>query len=74
MGVKTWLEAWPVDRQLTGADPLSRGAAVRSGATANLQPRTSTADRVDPRYVVEPQRARLEQRAANGASHASQPR
>ena len=46
MGVKTWLEEWPVYRQLTGTDPLGRGAAVVSGATAALEPRTTTADRV----------------------------
>jgi len=42
---KTFL-AWPVVRQLTGDDPLGRGAAVRSARTAGLQPRTKTADRV----------------------------
>jgi formate dehydrogenase major subunit len=48
MGVKTWLGSWPVYRQLTGDDPLGRGAAVRSAATEALAPRTSTADRVVP--------------------------
>ena len=37
---------WPVLRQLTGRDGLGRGAAVRSRATDEVQPRTSTADRV----------------------------
>ena len=46
MGVRTWLEAWPAYRQLTGDDPLGRGAAVRSARTESLQPRTTTADRV----------------------------
>src|SRR4051794_28076123 len=54
MGVRTrlgnWLgdriESWPVYRQLTGADPLGRGTAVRSAATDGLTPRTGTADRV----------------------------
>ncbi|MDQ1679574.1 MAG: formate dehydrogenase major subunit [Frankiaceae bacterium] len=46
MGVRTWVEGWPVYRQLTGTDPLGRGAAVQSKHTASLQPRTKTADRV----------------------------
>ena len=46
MGVRTWIEGWPVVRQLNGDDPLGRGAAVQSGRTARLEPRTSTADRV----------------------------
>ena len=45
-GVKTWLDAWPVFRQLTGPDPLGRGAAARSKATENVVSRTATADRV----------------------------
>ena len=31
MGVRTWIEGWPAYRQLTGTDPLGRGAAVKSG-------------------------------------------
>ena len=46
MGVRTWLEGWPVYRQLTGADPLGRGSAVQSPRTAAWQARTATADRV----------------------------
>ena len=42
---KTFLD-WPVLRQLTGSDPLGRGAAVQSAKTRSLQPRTATADRV----------------------------
>ncbi len=42
---KTFL-GWPVVRQLTGADPLGRGAAVQSAHTKALTPRTATADRV----------------------------
>jgi formate dehydrogenase major subunit len=42
---KTFLE-WPVVRQLTGSDPLGRGAAVQSAHTKALRPRTATADRV----------------------------
>jgi formate dehydrogenase major subunit len=44
--MRTWLESWPVYRQLTGTDPLGRGAAARSAATDALAPRTATADRV----------------------------
>jgi len=42
---KTFL-SWPVVRQVTGGDPLGRGAAVQSQHTRELAPRTSTADRV----------------------------
>jgi formate dehydrogenase major subunit len=37
---------WPVLRQLTGKDPLGRGAAVKSHASENISARTTTADRV----------------------------
>jgi len=46
VGVRTWIEGWPVFRQLTGDDPLGRGTAVVSPQTEALQPRTTTADRV----------------------------
>ena len=46
MGVRTWIEGWPVYRQLTGSDPLGRGAAAQSPYSAALSPRTATADRV----------------------------
>jgi formate dehydrogenase major subunit len=46
VGVRTWLEAWPVYRQLTGSDPSGRGIAVTSTRTERLVPRTATADRV----------------------------
>jgi formate dehydrogenase major subunit len=42
---KTFL-SWPVIRQLTGTDPLGRGAAARSQHTEELTSRTVTADRV----------------------------
>jgi formate dehydrogenase major subunit len=45
-GVKTWLDAWPVFRQLTGSDPLARGTAARSKATESVVSRTATADSV----------------------------
>jgi formate dehydrogenase major subunit len=38
--------SWPVVRQLTGDDPLGRGAAARSARTASHVARTETADRV----------------------------
>jgi formate dehydrogenase major subunit len=44
MGVHTWMESWPVYRQLTGTDPLGRGAAARSSRTEQLSARTETAD------------------------------
>jgi formate dehydrogenase major subunit len=37
---------WPVLRQLAGADPLGRGAAVRSRRTEKLTARTESADAV----------------------------
>ena len=46
MGVRTWIEGWPVYRQLTGADSLGRGAAAKSRRSAELTPRTETADTV----------------------------
>jgi formate dehydrogenase major subunit len=46
MGVRTWLDSWPVYRQLTGDDPLGRGAATQSPRSKALAPRTQTADRV----------------------------
>ena len=44
--MKTWLDSWPVYRQLTGNDPLGRGKAARSKRTEGLVSRTATADRV----------------------------
>ena len=44
--MKTWLDAWPVYRQLTGNDPLGRGKAARSRRTEAVVSRTATADRV----------------------------
>ena len=46
MGVKTFIQGWPVYRQLTGTDPLGRGAAAQSARSAALTARTETADRV----------------------------
>jgi formate dehydrogenase major subunit len=46
MGGGSRRRGWPVLRQLTGGDRLGRGAAVESARTAELVPRTATADRV----------------------------
>jgi formate dehydrogenase major subunit len=46
MGVKTWIEGWPVYRQVTGTDPLGRGAAAQSGRSKALTARIADADRV----------------------------
>jgi formate dehydrogenase major subunit len=44
VGVRTWIEGWPVYRQLTGTDPLGRGAAAQSKRSQELTARTETAD------------------------------
>lgn len=46
MGVRTWIEGWPVYRQLSGSDPLGRGHAARSAGTEAKTARTEHADRV----------------------------
>ncbi|PSL05926.1 formate dehydrogenase major subunit [Haloactinopolyspora alba] len=46
MGRRTWIDHWPVVRQLTGSDPLGRGAASKSRHSDELTARTGTADRV----------------------------
>jgi formate dehydrogenase major subunit len=47
VGLKTWINEWPVYRQLTGDDPLGRGTAVRSGSVdERWTARTATADSV----------------------------
>ena len=46
MGTRTWIESWPVYRQLTGTDRLGLGAATKSARSAGLRPRTATADKV----------------------------
>jgi formate dehydrogenase major subunit len=46
VGVRTFLEGWPVYRQLTGQDPLGRGDSVRSRWADTVRPRTDDADRV----------------------------
>ena len=44
--VRGLLRSWPVWRQLTGSDPLGRGAAAESPKSADLRSRIPTADRV----------------------------
>ena len=46
MGIRQWIEGWPVYRQLTGPDPLGRGVAVESEASRQRAPRTAQADTV----------------------------
>ena len=46
MGGRTWIQGWPVFRQLTGTDPLGRGQAAMSARSAALAARTETADRM----------------------------
>ncbi len=46
MGVRQWIESWPVVRQATGADRTARGDAARSSRSDHLGPRTAEADRV----------------------------
>ena len=46
MGARTWIEGWPVYRQLTGTDPLGRGEAAQSPRSAGLSARTVEADSV----------------------------
>ena len=45
MPARAWTQ-WPVVRQLTGADKLGRGAAIRSQSTEQIAPRIRTADRI----------------------------
>jgi formate dehydrogenase major subunit len=43
---RAWIRGWPVFRQLTGTDPLGRGAAAMSAHSVTLTARTETADRM----------------------------
>ncbi len=45
MGVRQWIEGWPVYRQLAGRDPSGRGAAAKSERSERLAPRTRSAER-----------------------------
>ena len=46
MNLRTTALQWPVLRQFRGADPHALGAAAQSRHSAELRPRTETADRV----------------------------
>lgn len=46
MGVRTFIESWPVYRQLRDRDPFGRDATARSSWSEKLRARTETADRV----------------------------
>jgi formate dehydrogenase major subunit len=46
MSVRTWAGRWPVYRQVTGTDPLGRGAAVKSRRTSELVARVADADQI----------------------------
>jgi formate dehydrogenase major subunit len=45
MGTRTWIESWPVYRQLTGQDRLGLGAATKTARSDGLRPRTEAADK-----------------------------
>jgi len=46
VGVRTFVEGWPVFRQLTGSDPLGRGTSAESPVSRSLEARIDSADRV----------------------------
>jgi formate dehydrogenase major subunit len=46
MDVRGFAKRWPVYRQLTGGDPLGRGAAAKSSRGSQLIPRVTSADKV----------------------------
>lgn len=46
MSMRQAWRSWPVVKQCTGHDHLGRGIAVQGAASANVEPRTKTADRV----------------------------
>jgi formate dehydrogenase major subunit len=46
MGVREWIDGWPVYRQVTGSDRPGKAAAAKSGHSERLTARTDTADRV----------------------------
>jgi formate dehydrogenase major subunit len=46
VGLRRFVQSWPVYRQLTGADLLGRGKAVESPSHVSLTARTASADRV----------------------------
>lgn len=46
MGLRSWIESWPVYRQITDSDPLGRGSTSKSAVSSRLDPRISSADKV----------------------------
>jgi len=46
VGLRDWIDSWPVYRQLRGPDHAGRAAAAKSQKSARLTPRTADADRV----------------------------
>jgi formate dehydrogenase major subunit len=46
VGVRQWIEGWPVYRQVSGVDPVGKAAASQSARSAELTARTTQADRV----------------------------
>ena len=48
MGVRQWIDGWPVYRQLSGGDPLGKASSAQSDRSAGLTARTAQADRVVP--------------------------
>jgi formate dehydrogenase major subunit len=46
MGAKTFIEGWPVYRQVTDNDKTGRGSAAKSRHSATLRPRVAGADKV----------------------------
>jgi formate dehydrogenase major subunit len=46
MDARSWIESWPVYRQLTQRDRLGLGAAVKSKRSERLEPRVRSADKV----------------------------
>jgi formate dehydrogenase major subunit len=46
VGVRQWIDGWPVYKQVSGGDRPGKAAASRSARSAGLSPRTEQADRV----------------------------
>jgi formate dehydrogenase major subunit len=46
VGLRRWIDGWPVIRQVTGADRTARSEAARSDWSEHLRPRIASADRV----------------------------
>jgi formate dehydrogenase major subunit len=46
MGARSWIESWPVYRQLAQHDPLGLGAAIKSKRSDALEPRVRRAGKV----------------------------